>query len=320
MSTGILLTNTGTPDDPNPQAVRRFLAQFLSDRRVIDYPRWWWLPILHGIILRTRPRRSARLYQRLWTEDGSPLLLTSLRLAQKVESALQEETGSQISVTVGMRYGNPSISTALSDLRKSGMRRLIVLPLFPQYSSTTTGSTLDALFEEVQAWPWLPALSVIPDYHDHPAYIHALVERIHQNWDTSSPLLFSFHGIPKRYLESGDPYEKHCQRTATLVADQLHLEAEEWSLAYQSRFGPEEWLKPYTDELLGQYGQQGMDKISVVCPGFAVDCLETIDEIGLEGAFTFQRAGGGALNYIPALNDTSAHVKALSEIITPHLD
>jgi ferrochelatase len=284
---------------------------------VIDYPRWWWLPILHGIILRTRPRRSARLYQRIWTKDGSPLLLTSVSLGQKIETDLQREL--DVHVSVGMRYGNPSIPAALSLLRQHGIRRLLVLPLYPQYSGTTTGSTLDAIFDEVRTWPWLPALSIISDYHDHPAYISALTESIQRSRHPSSLLLFSFHGVPKSYLKSGDPYETQCQRTAALVAHQLDLRPDEWSLAYQSRFGPAEWLKPYTNEVLARYGEQGIADLSVVCPGFAVDCLETIDEIGVEGKHTFQSAGGGTFTYFPALNDTPAHVNALTQIVTPHL-
>jgi ferrochelatase len=298
--------------------VRRFLAQFLSDQRVIDYPRWWWLPVLHGIILRTRPRRSARLYQRVWTEDGSPLLLTSISLAQKIEATLQRDLN--VHVCVGMRYGNPSIPYALSQLRQHAVRRLLVLPLFPQYSNTTTGSTMDAIFDEARTWSWLPGLSIISDYHDHPAYIRAVADSIRQHHDPSSLLLFSFHGVPKSYLKSGDPYETQCQSTASLIANQLGLKPEEWSLAYQSRFGPAEWLKPYTDETLTEYGQKGMENINVVCPGFAIDCLETIDEIGVEGKNTFLNAGGRAFNYLPALNDTPDHVVALTEIIFPYLN
>lgn len=317
--TGILLANTGTPAAPTPEAVREFLADFLADPYVIDYPRWLWLPILHGIILRVRPRRSAHLYQRIWKDGGSPLLLGTQNLAHKLRTALASQLEAPIHIDVGMRYGKPSIPTALRRLQEHGIEHLLVLPLFPQYSGTTTGTILAAVDAEIKTWASPPGLTIIRDYHDHPAYIQALSAQIRTQMVEASPLLFSFHGIPRRYGDAGDPYELQCQKTASLIAEELDLKQEEWLLAYQSRFGPEEWLSPYTDEVLAHYGREGFPLLNAVCPGFAIDCLETLDEIAHEGAQTFRGAGGGQLRYILALNDSSAHVEMLSAIILEYL-
>ncbi len=317
---GVLLVNTGTPDAPTPKAVRRFLAEFLADQRVIEFPRWLWLPLLHGVILNTRPRRSARMYQHVWNDSGSPLLYHTQRLGTGLEAALQARTpGSDVHVAVGMRYGNPSLANGLRQLRDKGATHLLILPLFPQYSATTTGTILDSVFSELQTWRSIPHLQTISDYHDHPAYIQAIAERIRQHWESShlpDRLIFSFHGIPEDYARAGDPYEKQCHRTATLLAAQLNLAEAQWQTTFQSRFGPQTWLQPYTDETLEALGQQGLASTGVVCPGFAVDCLETIYEIEYEARESFQNVGGGQFDYVPALNDTAAHVQALADVLS----
>jgi ferrochelatase len=318
-SLGILLANTGTPDAPTPKAVRRFLAQFLADPRVIEFSRWFWLPLLHGIILRVRPRRSARLYQRVWDERGSPLLYHMQDLAEKVESELRARLPeADLNATVGMRYGNPSIESALHELREKGATHFLVLPLFPQYSGTTSGTIIEAVFDILKSWRWVPNVSVLSDYHDHPAYIRSVTKSIRAFWAKSEKpekLLVSFHGIPVDYVDKGDPYEAHCLRTAELVADELSLNKDEWVATFQSRFGPQEWLQPYTDEVFEELGSEKLVSLDAVCPGFAVDCLETVDEIGHEGQAEFQNAGGGAFRYIPALNASDLHVEALCEIL-----
>lgn len=320
---GILLVNTGTPDEPTPKAVRRYLAQFLSDPDVIEFPRWFWLPVLHGIILRVRPRRSARLYQRVWNGRGSPLLYHTRDLAEKLQDALRAEiTEANVHIAVGMRYGNPSIESALKDLRDRGATHLFVLPLFPQYSNSTSGTIIKETFRALERWRWLPAVQTVSDYHEHSAYIHAVAQQIQAYWSEkprAEKLIFSFHSIPKNYVAKGDPYEAQCLRTAELVADELGLTEGQWSVAFQSRFGPQEWVKPYTDVVLRELGSEKLASVDVLCPGFAVDCLETVDEIGREGRIQFQGTGGGAFAYIPALNATDLHVKVLHEVVLENL-
>lgn len=314
-SIGVLLINTGTPDAPTPSAVRRFLAQFLADPRVIEYPRWMWWPLLYGVILTVRPRRSSKLYQRIWTEEGSPILTISKSLRGKLQKELNERIPDPVYVEIGMRYGNPSIAAALAQLSIKRPSRIVVLPLFPQYSGTTTGTAIEAVFSELKTWRWMPSIEVISDYHDHPAYVGALAESIRSSWDGGGKLLFSYHGIPLRYVEAGDPYEIQCERTSALVVERLNLEPESWLLAFQSRFGPEAWLQPYTDQRLESWGRDGLRNLSVICPGFASDCLETLDEIDYEGRHLFVQSGGRNFKYIPALNDSRMHVEALSKII-----
>ena len=251
--------------------------------------------------------------------EGSPLLLGTLNLAQKLEEALNVDSETSIHVVAGMRYGEPSIAEGLRTLLQRGVDRILVLPLFPQYSGTTTGTIQAAVFDEVRTWSFIPELTLISDYHDHPAYIEAMTAQIQDGRKEGHYLLFSFHGIPRSYAEAGDPYERQCLRTAKRIAQALNLEPEAWSLSFQSRFGPQEWLTPYTDEELTRFGSEKLEGLDVVCPGFAVDCLETLDKIAHEGLQIFQDAGGGEFNYLSALNDTSAHVAALREIISVHL-
>ena len=319
---GVLLTNIGTPAAPTPAALRPYLAEFLSDPRIVELPRWLWLPVLHGVLLNVRPARSARLYQNIWTEQGSPLLITLRQQAEGLRRELGQRLGDRLSVAIGMRYGHPSIAEGLRELRAAGARRMLIFPLFPQYSATTTATTFDAVFDELQAWRWMPELRTISHYHDHPAYVTALAQSIRERWAAhgrSKYLVFSFHGIPRRYAEAGDPYQEECRTTARLVAGQLGLRDEEWRISFQSRFGPVEWLKPYTDDLLVELGRDGAQGAHVVCPGFSADCLETLDEIGREARHVFETAGGRGFHYIPALNDRPEHIAALVEIALSHL-
>ncbi len=319
--TGILLTNLGTPDAPTPQALRRYLGEFLWDPRVVEIPRpVWWL-ILHGIILRIRPARSARKYQRIWWQEGSPLLVISRRQAGAIEDRLKTLCRGPVQVALGMRYGNPSIASALGELRQAGVRRLLVFPLYPQYSATTTGSTFDAVVKDLRSWRWLPELRMINHYHDEPAYIEAVAESIETGWHQDGPperLLFSFHGLPKRNLLAGDPYHCECHKTARLVAERLGLAEEHWAVSFQSRFGKAEWLQPYTSVVLEEWGRAGVKRVDTVCPGFSADCLETLEEIAEENRDIFLEAGGGEFRYIPALNDNPRHIVGLVEVLCNH--
>ena len=311
---GILLVNLGTPDAPTPVALRRYLGEFLADPRVTELPRWLWWLILHGVILRIRPRRAAKKYQTIWTENGSPLLSISQTQAKALAIAL----GDKFTVALGMRYGNPSIAAGLEKLRQANSQRIVVLPLYPQYSGSTTGSTFDAVAEVLQTWRRVPDLGFISHYHDEPAYIQALVAHIKTYWakhGIPDKLLFSFHGVPKRFVIAGDPYFDQCQKTAQLVAAQMNLSEEKWALVFQSRFGREEWLKPYTDHTLTALGKAGLKRVDVICPGFAADCLETLEEINQENRQVFLKAGGQEFHYIPALNDKSEHIQALVALL-----
>jgi ferrochelatase len=319
--TGILLTNLGTPDEPTAAALRRYLAEFLSDPRVIETSKLIWWPLLHGIILRTRPRRSAAAYAKIWGEDGSPLLSISRKQAAAVAEQLTAACRGPVRLELGMRYGNPSIDSALGRLRAANARRLLVFPLYPQYSAATTASTFDAVAAELSTWRWLPELRLITHYHDDPQYIEALVDSIRQFWaehGRARRLLFSFHGLPRKYFLAGDPYHCECRKTARLVAEQLELAPDAWAVSFQSRFGPTEWLQPYTDKLLREWGSQGIKQVHVICPGFSADCLETLEEIRMQNRAFFQEAGGGEFHYIPALNDDPLHIQALTRLITAH--
>ena len=320
--TGVLLTNLGTPDAPTPSALRKYLAQFLSDPRVIETPRWIWWFILHGVILRVRPRRSAKAYREVWTEAGSPLLAISEKQCMAIRSELDKDPGSPVRVDLGMRYGNPSIRSALEKLRACNVRKLVVLPLYPQYSAATTASTFDAVADVLKTWRHIPQVRMITSYHDNPGYIDALAESIRSHWAQSGKpdkLLFSFHGLPESYVLAGDPYADECRATARLVARRLFLDEDHWALSFQSRFGPRAWLQPYTDKLLQEWGGNGVGHVQVICPGFAADCLETLEEIKLQNRNFFLGAGGKTFSYIPALNDRPRHITALCDIIRAHL-
>ena len=317
-NTGILITNLGTPDAPTPSALRKYLAQFLSDPRVIETPRLLWWPVLHGIILRLRPRRSARAYREVWTDAGSPLLDISQRQCEAIRSALGEVTDEPYRVELGMRYGNPSIRSALEKLRSYNINKLLVLPLYPQYSAATTASTFDAVADVLKTWRRIPELRMIRSYHDDPGYITALAESIRSysaQHGKPDKLLFSFHGLPKTYVLAGDPYQDECIASARLVARQLDLPDDTWAVSFQSRFGPRKWLQPYTDKLLRKWGKSGVGHVQVICPGFAADCLETLEEIQIQNRDFFLSAGGKKFSYIPALNDYPRHIAALCDII-----
>ncbi len=318
--TGILLTNLGTPDAPTPDALRRYLAEFLWDHRVVEMPRWKWWLILNGIILRTRPKKVAKVYQKIWSPEQKegPLLAISKRQRDAVQQKLVQELGAEIPVELGMRYGNPSIASALEKLRQQKIEKLIVLPLFPQYSAVTTGSTFDAVSNVLQQWRNIPELHFIRDYHDDPGYIAALANSVResrQQYGAAQKLLLSFHGIPVRYAEVGDPYPQQCQRTAQLLAEELNLQDNEFKVVFQSRFGKEPWIKPYTDETLEQLPKTGIKQIEAICPGFSADCIETLEEIEIGGKEFFLENGGKEFRYIPALNDRNNHIGSLVDLL-----
>lgn len=317
---GVLMVNLGTPRALTRAAVRQFLAEFLWDPRVIETPRWLWWPLLQGILL-IRPPRSLHAYQQIWTPEGSPLLHHCQQLAERVSQQLKQQLSAPVCVEVGMTYGTPSISSALDKLRSAGMRRLLVLPLFPQYSATSTGSVFDRVTASLQRWRWVPELRFITHYHDHPGYIAAISETIEQHWANQPRhhLLFSFHGLPQSYMRAGDPYYCQCLKTARLITERLDLDREQWSFAFQSQVGREEWLRPYTDQLLMQYGASDRKQLTVVCPGFAVDNLETLEEIAIRNRAVFLEHGGQAYDYVPALNASERHVQVLCELVQRHV-
>jgi protoporphyrin/coproporphyrin ferrochelatase len=320
--TGILLVNLGTPDKATPEALRRYLGEFLADPRITEMPAWLWWFILHGIILRFRPRRAARNYQAIWTAHGSPLLLISQQQQQSLEQYLEQNINTPIKVSLAMRYGNPSIESGLQQLRQANAQRIIILPLYPQYSSPTTGSTFDAISEQLKTWRWVPDLQFINHYHDDKNYIQALATTISEHWQKhgqAEKLLFSFHSIPKHFFLNGDPYHCSCHKTARLVAEELKLSPDQWQVVFQSRFGRSEWLQPYIDKVVKQLPAQGIKHIQVVCPGFAADCLETLEEIAHENKNYFIQAGGQSYDYIAALNTHPAHITALAKLLMQRL-
>lgn len=321
-ATGILLSNLGTPSAPTTAAVRKYLAEFLWDPRVVEVSRpIWWLA-LHGVILRTRPAKSAHAYDQVWSDAGSPLLVNTIKQRDKLNSLLAARIDAPLSIEVGMRYGQPSISEALEKLARAQCSKVLVLPLYPQYSGTTTASTFDEVSRQLSSYRRVPALHVVDSYHDDPAYISALAASIrdHQaQTGRQARLLFSFHGIPKRYLLEGDPYHCQCHKTARLVAEHLALKDEDWDIAFQSRLGREEWLRPYTDEVLPKWAGAGVSNVDVICPGFAADCLETLEEVALRYRDLFVESGGESLSYIPALNDRDDHIECLAGLVEPIL-
>jgi ferrochelatase len=318
---GILLVNSGTPETPDARGVRRFLRRFLADPRVVELPRLLWLPFLYGVILPLRPRRVALKYRQIWSASGSPLRELSERLKAELAGALAQRMLAPLSVEVGMLYSAPDVRAALSRLHESGAQRILVLPLFPQYCGATTGAVYDQVAAQLRRWRALPELRLIADYHEHPGYIEALRLSVAEHWQAhgrTSHLLVSFHGIPERYVQQGDPYFSRCQMTARLLADELMLRDGEWSVSFQSRFGPADWLKPYTAGVLGSMPARGVREVSVVCPGFAVDCLETLEEIAIENRAVFMRAGGQRYEYVPALNARPAHAQCLADLVEQH--
>ena len=314
MKSGVLLVNSGTPASLATRDVRAFLAGLLGDPRVVELPRLLWWPILHGIILRTRPRASAKKYAAIWTPQGSPLALESEGLRRGLEAALPG-----IPVALAMLYtGGATVPQAIAALRAAGVEDIIVLPMFPQYCGASTGAVFDQVSAALRKLRHVPASRFISEYHTHPAYIDALaasVEDHRRSFGASRHLLMSFHGIPERFVAQGDPYREHCERTASLLAKKLGLAAGAWSLSFQSRFGRARWLQPYTSEVLAALPKRGVDSVSVICPGFAADCLETLEEIGMENRDVFLGAGGKKYDYIPALNARQDHVAALREVV-----
>lgn len=313
--TGVLLANLGSPSAPTTKAVRRFLKDFLWDPRVVNLPRPLWWIILHFIVLPFRPRKSALAYQKIWDDKGSPLTFLTRQLTEKIAGKLKAK---DVFTEYAMRYGEPSIAERLRDFRKEGITDLIVLPLYPQYSSTTTASIYDDMVKELNNWRHLPSIRFISDYHQDSGYIAAIADSIHQAWQErgrNALLLMSFHGLPAQLTKWGDPYFYHCKKSAELIAEKLNLKDDQWLMVFQSRFGKAEWLKPYCVDILKKLPGQGVKKIDVVCPGFAVDCLETLEEIAMENKTIFIEAGGEHYNYIPALNDSELHVNALVNLL-----
>ncbi|WP_048305987.1 ferrochelatase [Halomonas sp. PR-M31] len=319
---GVLMANLGTPDAPTPEAVRRYLAEFLWDERVVDVSRpLWWL-ILNGVILRFRPRKVAKGYAAVWEEGGSPLLVFGRRQQQALKTRLAERLGEDIPVELAMTYGKPSMEEAGLRLRDAGVERILVLPLYPQFSRSTTAAVFDRLAKALKPCPHLPELRFIRDYHDHPAYIEALANSVREHWQQHGGrrgrLMMSYHGIPQRYADTGDPYPRHCETTSRLLAEALGLQEGEWQMTYQSRFGREEWLKPYTDHTLMALPEQGVEHVDIMSPAFSSDCLETLEELEVENRDNFMKAGGKTYRYIPALNDRDDHIALFVSLVEQH--
>jgi len=322
LKTGVLIVNLGTPTAPTAKALRPYLKEFLSDPRVVEIPRAIWFFILHGVILRLRPKKSAALYQKIWTDKGSPLL----NISQQQQQKLQQVLGNNTVVKLGMRYGSPAIKNALQTFQQMGITRIVILPLYPQYGGPTTGSTFDAVTHELSHWRYVPELHFIHHYYRNNSYINALACSITEALDTNNlpeRLLLSYHGMPKYFFQQGDPYYCHSLKTTALLKDKLQttlgLSGDQIISTFQSRFGKAEWLKPYTDTTVAELAANGIKKIAIACPAFSVDCLETLEEIAVENKQLFMQAGGESYHYIPALNDRDDHINALAEIIQPHL-
>ncbi|MBX9937370.1 MAG: ferrochelatase [Burkholderiaceae bacterium] len=319
--TGILLCNLGTPDAPTPSALRRYLGQFLSDQRVVEIPKpLWWL-ILHGIILRTRPRKSAAKYASVWTPEGSPLAVWTAKQAALLHDAL-EDAGHHVLVRHAMRYGNPSIASQLDTLKAEGATRILILPLYPQYSGPTTASVCDAVYAWAARTRHIPELRFVNHYHDDAGYIDALAASLKNHWKRHGPpdkLVMSFHGVPERTLHLGDPYHCESHKTARLLAQRMGLQKDDYQVTFQSRFGKAKWLQPYTEPTLVQLAQSGVERVDVICPGFSSDCLETLEEINQEAREAFLHAGGKEFHYIPCLNDSPGWIAALQGIAQQHL-
>ena len=319
--TGVLLCNLGTPDAPTAAATRRYLAEFLADPRVVEIPPAVWKPILHGVILRTRPAKSAAKYQQIWTPEGSPLMVWSRKQEVMLRGYLGER-GHDVSVRLAMRYGNPSIASQLDELKKRGCTRILVVPMYPQYSGSTTATVVDEVGRSLARWRNQPEMRFVRNFHDDPGYIDALVKSVREHWAANGEperLLLSFHGVPRRSLDLGDPYHCECHKTGRLVAEGLGVARERVLVTFQSRFGKAEWLKPYTQPTLEQLAAQGVRRVDVMCPGFVADCLETLEEIALECKEAFLEKGGQTFHYIPCLNERDAWIRALAALVRSHL-
>jgi ferrochelatase len=320
--TGVLLVNLGTPDEPSASAVRRYLKEFLWDPRVVEIPRpLWWL-VLNGIILNTRPAKSAAKYATIWTKEGSPLRVYLDRQVQLLRGYLGERVKSPLAVAGACRYGNPSIANGLRQLRSKGCDRVLVFPLYPQYAASSTGSVMDALGAALATMRNVPAIRTLRGFHDHPAYVKAIARNVNEYWmkhGRPDRLVMSFHGLPRFSLDKGDPYHCECHKSARLIATELGWNDERTVVTFQSRFGRAEWLKPYTGETLERLGREGASRVDVICPGFAADCLETLEEIAIEARHTFETAGGRQFHYIPTTNDTPAFMAALTVIALENL-
>lgn len=327
LKVGILLANLGTPDTPTAPALRRYLKQFLLDRRVVEIPRFIWCWILYCIILVVRPKKSAAKYAQVWTKEGSPLLVHAQKQAQLLRGFLGQKIKSPFAVELGMSYGNPSMQSALDKLRAQHCDRILVFPLYPQYAASSTASALDAVWRVLLKTRNVPAVRTIRHYHDHPAYIAALASSVREHWringkigtDGSEKLVMSFHGLPKFHLMKGDPYHCECHKTARLLAEALGLSKDEYTVAFQSRFGSQEWLKPYLASTLEDLGKAKTKRVDVICPGFSSDCLETLEEIAMDGKEIFTHAGGAEYHYIPALNENEAWIHAMTSIALENL-
>ena len=315
---GVLISNLGTPDSPTKKDVKKYLNQFLMDKRVIDLPRLFWIPILKIIILNTRPRKSAKLYKSIWMEQGSPLLVFSKNILGKISDQMDEH----ITIAIGMRYGSPSINSAMDLFKKENISKILILPLYPQAGSPTTASTFDAVSDYLKNNPWMPNLKFVSGYHDEDKYINALAESIDlsfKNNGVPDKLIFSYHGMPERYLEKGDPYYCFCHKTTRLTAEKLGLNEKAYDIAFQSRFGSEKWLKPYIDELIKEQARKGVRHLQIISPGFSVDCLETLEEISIQYREIFMNNGGEKFEYIPCLNDGDDQISLIKSIINNNI-
>ncbi|AOS78819.1 MULTISPECIES: ferrochelatase [Hydrogenophaga] len=319
--TAVILCNLGTPDEPTPAALRRYLAEFLGDPRVVEIPRLLWWPILYGVILRVRPAKSAAKYQSIWMPDGSPLKVWTERQAKRLLGHLGER-GQSVLVRYAMRYGKPSIATVLDEVKAQGATRVLVLSAYPQYSGTTTASVIDAVGDWSATQRAVPELRFVNGYHDDPGYIDALARSVRQHWQANGradKLVMSFHGVPERTRTLGDPYHDECQATGRALAQALGLSADQFLLTFQSRFGKAKWLEPYTEPSLIQLAGQGVKSVDLICPGFTSDCIETLEEIDMEARAAFLKAGGERFAYIPCLNDREEWIRALGDIALRHL-
>ncbi|WP_394200197.1 ferrochelatase [Shewanella waksmanii] len=316
---GVLLMNLGTPDAPTAASVRTYLAEFLSDPRVVEIPKLLWMLILHGIILRVRPAKSAALYKEIWQQDGSPLMSITQAQTDKLRNRLANDN---VVVDFCMRYGNPSVDTVLNKMHQQGVDKIVALPLYPQYAAPTTGSAFDALSKTLTKWRFLPSVHFINTYHDNSEYIDALVSSIKADFDKHGKpqkLVLSYHGMPERNLHLGDPYYCYCKITTRLVVEKLGLTDDEYITTFQSRFGKAKWLGPYTDATLEALAKDGVKDVAIVCPAFSSDCLETLEEIESENREVFEQAGGEKYRYIAALNDRDDHIEMMVNLVKPHI-